>query len=269
MNKPPEFTYDAIVIGSSLEAILFAFYNKFKIVWTRNLCPEWYERLDADFGLGTDSQQIWNKHVLQLGIAGYSPFCDNIKRIYYCGNDRLRLVSLEDNIYFINFKKAYIFDDHELQDVGISISKTGDTITVYDTFQLRRFDNSESYMGHSYHRENDLFAQINFYKRLRSYRAVTKSRTTQTILEASGFEEYYTAIKLPAFLKSIKLYGKDSYVKHLTRRIVQNYQNIYEDFDNIIFCYPDLQTIYTFAHKRAKIDYMKYFRMKIGISPNE
>jgi hypothetical protein len=268
-KKPPEFTYDAIVIGSSLEAILFAFYNKIKMVWTRNLCPEWYEKLDKDFGLGTNSLEIWNKHSFQLGIAGYTPFGNSIKRIYYCGDNRLRLVSVEDNVYFVNFQKAYIFDDYKLEDVGISINKTADQITVYDTFKLRRFDNVESFMGTCHSRKNNLFTTLNFYKHLRSYHVVAKSITSQTALDSSGFEEYYTTIKLPTYLKSLKLAGKDAFVKHLTRRAVQNYQNIYDDFDNLIFCYPDAETIYTFAWKRAKIDYMKYFRMKIGISQNE
>lgn len=269
MNKPPEFTYDAIVIGSSLEAILFAFYNKIKMAWTRNLCPEWHEQLDKDFGLGTNSQEIWNKHSFQLGIGGYTPFGNKIKRIYYLGDNRLRLVSVEDNVYFVNFQKAYIFDDYELENVGISLNKTSDAITVYDTFVLRRFPGIDDFVGQVRTRDNDLFKQMNFYKKNRSYRAVTKSLTSKLILDSSGFEEYYATIKLPTYLKALGLGGKESYVRHLLRRTVENYQNIYDDFDNIIFCYPDLQTIYTFAHKRAKIDYMKYFRMKIGISPNE
>lgn len=248
--KPQEFNYDKIIIGSSLEAFLFSYFNKIKVMYTRNNQPDSFERI-KEFGLGTNKRDIWNKYAFQLSLSGYIPFSDSIKHIQYISNNTLKVVTREDHVYTVSYKQLYVFDDYNFFDIPVSTSSTSVKYRVIDTFSY----NSKKLDKENIQSENDFLNQIIFHN--------TKKITTVSFVEKDeidNFQHHLIKIKLESLL-NIRSLNLD----HQIREIIDLGQNVYDDFENVIFVYTDAELIYLFHRKNAKIDYLKYLKLKMEL----
>lgn len=269
-DSPLEISYDNLVIGCSLEAVMFAFYNKIKIIHTRPLIPDIADNI-KDYGLGTNRKNIWQKHVLQLSLAGYVPFENKIKYIRYVDINTLKLITFEENTYIIKFNKLYVFDDYNFLDLPISISRTSDEIRVLDWFKLAR---GSVYGLESIQSKSKFINQIIFYKNIKN-----KFNDVNDICVVSYFKkkeldkypEHLVKIKTEAAIEQHSIANKKNInisisLEHIERQTIDLGKDIYEDFDNALFVYTDEKLMYDFHRTWVKIDYMKYLRMKLGIA---
>ena len=132
-QQPLEINLDKIVIGSSLAAVMCAFYNKFKIIYTDTLKPDIYDTVE-DYGLGNSRLDAWNKHIFQLSIAGYIPFGEKVKHIRYVDNNTIKVITKQEGVYTVRFKELYVFDTNNFMDLPPYLSKTSEEIRVLDWF---------------------------------------------------------------------------------------------------------------------------------------
>jgi hypothetical protein len=257
INKMPlVLSYDNLVIGSSLEALYFAHNLKIHVIWTQNQCPLIYEKCE-DYGLGDSPHFIWEQLSFQLSIGGYMPFDDRIKTIYYLDKETLKAVTKQESIIYIKFKHLYVFDDKEFFDIPVESGRTTDKQTIYDIFYTRRIT---GLYGDIYP-ENSLITTAYHYKEKRRNNFLTKCESH------IAPEPYMVRLKLIDALNKdplIKI-NKQMVVEHKQRILYDKSVGIREDFDNVTFIYNDIATMHAFSNKRSRIDYMKYFRMKLGI----
>lgn len=242
--------YDKIVIGSSLEALLFAFYNKLKIIYTRNLQPNSIEIIE-DFGLGNNKKNIWDKHAFQLLLAGYIPFENKVKHIRYISKNEILIITKEDKTYNVSFNNLYVFDDYNFLDLPISSESTSSEYRIVDRFKYK----SKKIDRENIQRQEKFINQIIFEdkKEILVVSFIKKIDLDKT-------PEHLIKIKTENILNELKLN-----LDHDNRQIYDLGQNVYEDFDNVCFVYTDAKLMFDFHKRWVKIDYMKYLRLKMGL----
>ena len=267
MKMPLEFQYDNLVIGASLEALLFSFYNRFKTIYTRRLQPHHLDKIE-DYGQGTDKLNIWNRHALQLGIAGYFPFENKIKHIRYKDSNTIKVITNDENSYTIKFNKLYIFDDHEILDLPPHKDSTSKEIRIVDYFETL---NTRKHCLESIQNRTKFMNQIIFVPKNEKYN--TNKVIVVSYLNKNKIDDVpdsLVKVKLESYLDSIGIKLASQYkkvnIEHTKRDIIELGVNIYDDFDNVEFAYSDPKIIYMMNLRRVKIDYMKYFRLKLKVT---
>jgi len=261
-NKTPlDLTYDNLVVGSSLEAFLFAWYSKAPAIYTRNQIPYFFEEI-PQFGLGTNKLDLWNKIIYQLSIAGYNPFEDKINIIRLEDNNLLKVITADNGVYNIKFNKLWVFDDYNFDNLPAHNGKTSDQNLVVDYYHIKSASKNPAKV---LSREEYFLSKVIFLDSLQK-NCLSVSTISDSDLEK--YPEYISKIKLETLLRNNGITDLKKYpmmIEHKRREVTSLGQNIYDDFGDIYFCYPDLITIDQFARKWFKIDYMKYFRMKMGM----
>ncbi len=242
--------YDSVVVGASLEAVLYCYFNKLKLIYTRNLQPDYTEKI-KDFGLGIVKKDIWDKYFFLLSLSGFNPFENKIKHIRYEIDNKISIVSKEDNLYKVSYNNLYIFDDYNFFDLPLSKFSTSSKYRIVDTFRYKikqlDIENLE--------REEDVLKQIFFEEK--------KKIIVVSYIEKNNIEN------IPEHLIKIKTQShigiKNLELDHLERKIIDLGQNVYEDFEKIKFLYLDAELIYSFFKKKSKIDYLKYLNIKLDL----
>jgi hypothetical protein len=261
-EKSLEFNYDNVVVGSSLEAILFAHFNRYHIVWTLNESPYPFERLEEDFGLGINKYDIWTRHAFLLGIGGFCPFNDNIVNIYLLDDNRLRLASKDGYKYFINYKQLHVFSDHNTHDLPLPVGEHPGAVKIIDWFSTENFTLKN--MGEYYFRKDRLFRELFTYKHMTTRRAVTISYCSERQLKKDEFPVYLANVRIYEYLKELGVketyFGNSLLSKaiHIDREIIHLGRNKYEDTETIKFNYETVRDMWRKYPKRV-FDYTRYF----------
>ena len=256
-NTPPlEIDLGRVVVGSSLEAILCAFYNKLRLIYTRCIKPDEYDKME-EYGLGTSKLDAWNKHMFQLSIAGYVPFADKIKHIRYVDENTIKAITKEDSVYTIKYKKLYVFDDDNFLDLPPSLSKTSDELRVLDWFRVESGDLTKI---------DNKFRGAKFLNQILYNPKSDSDVCAISYIKESQLDEYPEHLARIKTEKYISRTTNTVTLQHIKRDIFPQGKEVYEDFDNVIFFYLDARSIYRVRKKRVRVDYKKHFRMKLGIA---
>ena len=264
MDKPLEFNYDNVVIGSSLEAILFAHFNRYHIIWTKNESPYPFELLEEDFGLGQNKYDIWTRHAFLLGIGGFCPFNDNIQNIYILDGNRLRLAGQQGYKYFINYKQIHVFNDHNLHGLPLPVGKYNKDVKIIDWFRTDRI-NLMSLEDH-YRRKNRMFKETYLYYKSQNKRVISFSYCTEKQLEKDELPIYLLRRRMQEYLLDLGApsHRRDKAVIHEDREIIHLGRDRYEDTESIKFNYETVRDMWRNYPKRV-FDYTRYFYEKLGI----
>ena len=173
--KNIQFEFDRVVVGSSLEALLYSFLNNIPFVFTELGRPHRFSYFDvaddlSDFSIknttrklvsptveketGIKKDFLWEKLYFSLSLAGLNPMADKTSSL-----------SIEDNILkvrlsrggpvLITFNELIVFDDRGLFGLPDPISPSEKKYKVYDWFDVR------SGMRHEYDRIEDTLPFIN------------------------------------------------------------------------------------------------------------
>jgi hypothetical protein len=262
-NKTPlGLTYDNLVVGSSLEAILFAFHSKIPFLYTRNLQPYDFEEI-IDFGMGTAKLDIWKKLILQMSLAGNNPFENKIKSLRYLDSNTIKVVTEDDHVYPIKFNKLWVFDDFNFEDLPAYIGIIKGKRLVIDYLKIKSPWKHERDVIKT---EGDIFQKVIFFAPpgFEDYENRRKYLMAVSLFDGEPFPEYTCRIKLSKFLE--EKYGiTDLDVEHECREVVDYSRNLYDDFDNVYFVYTDAVHIQTFHNPRYRMDFMKYLRVMMDI----
>lgn len=261
-GEPLKLSYRHLVVGSSLEALLFAYYNRYHIVWTQNLCPLPFELLKEDFGLGVRAYDIWSHHAFLMGLAGLIPFGDNIGTARLLDDGTLRLVSREDYIYTISAEHLHVFDDSDLRDIGTPEKCLVDAYRVIDWFRPVFMETWR--LADYYRRKDPLFRETYLYEGVNKSKNVCSfSYCTQSQINSDKFPVYLASVKMESYLK--RLTGIDNQrarSRHTDRQVLNLSKNLYRDRDNIKFYNISPRMVYEVSRSQ-KLDYATYLKDRL------
>jgi len=146
-----------LVVGSSLEALLYGYKNNLPIIYNRIDRPYEFEFLDKSLGLGNyglsnksrklvsplttnevgiKKARLWERLHFFLSLGGNIPFPSEFSSIRVSGND-LRATTANARMIKISFNKLTIFNHLDIQGVQYDQISSGDHYKVYDYFDVR------------------------------------------------------------------------------------------------------------------------------------
>lgn len=148
MSKTPTH-HKEIVVGSSLSAVMYSFFNSIPMIFKKTRKPELFEVFDSRYNLKyTDKleglfdfnktqQEIWTRIVFSLQGAGLV-----ISNEYTLSlrvdtkNKELKVVTYKAGLITFTYDKLTVFEDEDLQGLPVPIQRLEDFYVV-DWFRVR------------------------------------------------------------------------------------------------------------------------------------
>ena len=270
---------DKLVIGSSLEALVYCYLNNIPFVCSQLAPPHHFEYFSYDddlsiFGVenilrtvqtnttdqitGIDKLWVWERLFFYLSVAGLSPLTDKSVSLRISDNI-LRASTPNARMAKIHFNELIVFDDTNIYGLGIPEIKEK-TYTVYDWFDVR------SGMKHKYDRiENtsDFVNHIIFYSSQRvqgnhNFKdAISVSYLTKEQIDDFEYSDINARFKTLYKMKALGIRGarngrdmldKTKYkyyavkIENSKREIIEP-RNLYKPHNNISFNYDSVNDI--------------------------
>jgi hypothetical protein len=269
-KKPLELTYDNLIIGSNLEAVLFSYQTQTPLLSARLERPLFFESME-DFGIGTSKLEAWEKYIFLLSLSGLVPFSDKIKFIRYMDANKIRVVTHSEKVLYIKFNQLFIFDDYNFYDLPAENGLTTKDVIALDWFKIRH---ASYHQLDSICREDKFINKILFYTGTRHILdkqgkdCLVISNLTQYQADSDKYAEYVVKVKLENILRENGIVERDKnkmLIEHIRRDIIKLGRNSYDNFENVLFVYTDPKTAWEFGRPRAKINYLKYLKTKLGL----
>jgi len=125
------------VIGCSLPALLFAYKNNFKLIYTRCAFPS---KIDKDVVFERENHSpffLWRKIYYSLSLSGNILFSNKIDNIRVDLN-HLNIFTKRARKYTVEYSKIYVFDDYGLHGISDNLlSKQDLVLEVRDWFNVK------------------------------------------------------------------------------------------------------------------------------------
>lgn len=165
--------YNRVVVGSTLEALVYACLNNYPVIFSRLTPPRRFETFNHDedlsiFGVqnktktiqtnfsekevGIDKLWLWERLYFYLSVAGLCPMIDNVASIRI-DNNIIRVSTLNARLAKIHFNSLIVFDDFSVY--GLGVPNCDNKLVVYDWFDVR------SGMKHKYDQIEDTTDFVN------------------------------------------------------------------------------------------------------------
>jgi len=270
-KQPLKLSYDNIVVGSSLEAVLFAHQINAPLICTKIQKPYFFEEME-DFGIGTNKLDAWNKYIFILGIGGLFPFADKVKLLRYIDANTIKAITWEETVVDIKFNKLFLFSDESFYDLPIQPTKSNNDIIMVDWLKVK----SGRYHDYQFiDRESKFINKLIFYAGSNKYGdkqskdCLVISYLKENEQHYSKYAEYVVKIKTEKILEESGIKQNSILkieVEHLQRDIIPINGNSYEMFDNVIpMIGVEPKTAWQFKKLRFKITYLQYIQKKLGL----
>lgn len=268
------YKYDTVILGSSIEALLYAYITQYPVFFAGLRCPFEFEHFGPDFyfinekkvshtinsnlgpiEFGMNKLYLWNKLLFFLSFAGQVPITGEPNSLRV-DNGTLRINS-NNRLFIIEPQKILLFDDLNVEGLGVPKDKKG----KYKAYDYIEFN---SMYPHEYQyindQESNLISEIWFVDPLKDVR-YSDGFLVSTFNKKKELErdltEYNIKFRLKDIFKKYGLKGKANGFHHihkhiqrykqvqytLKERIIVEPTNVYEDIDNISYMAYDVETI--------------------------
>lgn len=282
MKKEKLYKVDNLVIGSGLNAIIFAYLNNYTIINNKRKHPFRFEFFppELDFSslhilienkemqsrqekkeFGVSKVDVYKHLLFNLSLAGLAPLSDKVISIKL-GDGRIEAVTARD-VFVFEYKKAFIFDDENIRNLPeIMEAINKDVYKVYDWINIR------SCTAHPYDyftNEEDFVNEVFFYP---SERMDGHHKTRRDIISVSyllreqiqqhDYSDTSAVFKITKMMKELGIRGnrngrdmldKTKYKYYALkleseRREVESLQiNLYQDTKDIEFVYSSAEEL--------------------------
>lgn len=262
------YKHDKLVIGSSVSALLYSYFNNVPVLFTDIRKPKFFEHFGLNvnidkLGAGTESSTlvtntgnhmvgipknyIWGRLVYLLSYAGLLPLSDKATSIRIEDENILRVTTEYSRFVKFKFNELLVFGDDNLY--GIT-SEENEVYEVLDWMNVRsgmvhKFDKIEN--------ESDLVRHIYFYPSGRIDGAhdkkdlVAVSYLTKEQLSDFDYSDTYARFVVEDLMricgirgrrngrdtKNPNLYRHYSIKVETAEREINNIKNLYSPHDNI------------------------------------
>ena len=126
-----------IVIGCSVNSLLFAYKNNFNVLYTRTILPSKIEKNIFFEGEEYTPHGLWQRLYYILSLSGNVLFSDKIDNIRL-QHKTLSVFTKRARKYIIECEKIYIFDDLNLYGIPDELSlKQDSTLEIRDWFDVK------------------------------------------------------------------------------------------------------------------------------------
>lgn len=268
------YKYDTVIVGSSLDALAYAYITKYPVFFAGLRCPFEFEHFGPDFyfpnedkvlrtinsnlgqiQVGINKLDLWNKLLFFLSFAGQIPITGE-PNSFRIDNGTLRINS-NNRLLVIEPQKILLFDDLKVEGLGAPKQKIGG-YTSYDYVEFNSMYPHE--YQHIIDKDSNLISEIWFVDPLYNLRfkdgfLISKFKNKKEL--ERDLAEYNIKFRLKDIFKKYGLKGKANGFHHihkhiqrykqvaytLRERIIVEPKNVYEDVDNIFSMSYDIESL--------------------------
>jgi len=282
--KATVHNYENVIIGSTLEALIYAYITGFPVFFAGSRCPKEFEHFEPDFcfpnmknniitkntsngviQLGINQEELWSKLMFFLSLAGQIPITEEPSSFRY-DDGMLRIVMGPKTVIKIQPKTIHLFDDINI--TGLPSSKSDGVYTAYDWLLFNSLYPHD--LDIIYTDDNPInelhFVQASLENRFKDGCLVSYFKTQKEM--ERELTEFAIKLKLKDIFKEYKLKGKANGVYHMNKSIQRYKQvqytflhreiekpiNVHQDFDNVKFCGYNVESLMKQFQINTKID---------------
>lgn len=250
-----------VVIGHSVESVLYAYLNGHHHVQSAPNLPYFFEEYN-DFALfgTTNKKQIWQKLKMHLGLLARGLDYPDLKQIRI-EDETISLFS-DSLLCRFGFQECYVFETLNVAHESKIIEHAETSYMVVDDFKVSRMGKSTTHID-PVQTSDDLLNQAYFYNSMRIDGAkwvtdvITVSNLKQEELQDFDYSDTIVMFKLRKLIrdmgfKGLKEKGKykngtDIYkkptVQHIKRYVTPVDKNVFESTERVKFVSLDIQEI--------------------------
>tara|TARA_Y100001938_G_scaffold149915_1_gene238700 strand:+ start:1296 stop:2246 length:951 start_codon:yes stop_codon:yes gene_type:complete len=275
------YEVDELVVGSSLEAVSYAFLNQKHIILNDTSKPYFFDFYDAGDELdrylvddvryelasidgpkivGTSKLEVWEKLVFCLSLAGLVPVSDKVYSMRIENDNIFKITTNNSRVLRFKFNKLRIFDSKNISDLQ--------NLREVNNFRVIDWIDVRSGMKHEYDylgTEEDFVKDIYFYPSPRTGDGQRKDLVAVSYITSEQLEEFeysdtYVKFKVLDLMKKAGIRGarngkrpddpeKYSYhsikIEPSRREIQKNEKPAFESKESIVFDYRKEREIYS------------------------
>ena len=120
-----DFEWASVVVGAALDAVRFAYDNKYLLIKNRPPYHHSYE----------DAEQEWAEKIYQLYEMALVPFTDKSNNIRVYPEEKILKVFTDRNVYTVRYEKLHLYDDENVE--GVSLDRELFHYRVIDWFDCQ------------------------------------------------------------------------------------------------------------------------------------
>tara|TARA_R100001079_G_C4440254_1_gene148481 strand:- start:679 stop:1596 length:918 start_codon:yes stop_codon:yes gene_type:complete len=268
------YHYDHLVIGSDLNAVIFAYLKGYPLVTNRDVFPFRFDCFDCDVDisklntglekiqlqektLGPSKFDVYKHLSFLLSVAGLLPLGNKFFSSRLKENNHLKITTKNSRMINIKFNHLYIFNDDNISGLPEPIESLDEGM-----FKVLDWIDATSCTTHPhdyFEFEDDFVREIYFYPsdRLDGNHPNKKDLVAVSYLNAEQLKDYeysdvYTKFKVLQIMKEKGIKGRRNgrdmldktkykyYALKLQphkREVIPLQKNLYDDLENIEFMY--------------------------------
>ena len=287
MNRH-EYEFDKIVIGSTLSALIYCYFNSVPLIYNNERKPMFFDFFDPDLSLeklhmepqqfnlkglesdkivGHSKLQMWERLMFILSLSGQVPMSDKARSIRVEDGNILKITTKKFRMIKARFNKLIIFDNENIEGIGVPKAKV-------NKFKVIDWVDVKSGMAHDYdffETNSDFVKEIYFYPSKRFDGSINRKDLASVSYlgenQLKNFEtsDTYAKFKILKIMKKAGIRGarngrdfnnpeKYKYyavkVEPRKREVFKLSSDLYEDTEDIIFDYRTAEEIYVDSTKQ-------------------
>jgi hypothetical protein len=211
-----DFRWKDVVIGADLDAIEFAYDNKYFLIKNRDPYHHSYENIE----------DVWAEKLYQLYNLGLTPFINKINNLRVLSEDKLIRVFTDSDVFTIQYENIHVFD---LENVaGAHMDRKFLHYRVVDWFDCRGLHNlgfDEILTSDDFVRKIKLFQSLRIDGDQKYMDLLCESFLSEDQLKVFEFSDTMVRFKAIDLLKNL---GADNVKMTLWKR------DIYPVYDRMI-----------------------------------
>ena len=273
------YHYENLVIGGSLNSIIFAYLRGYPLVTNRDVYPFRFDHFDHNVDLsklclglekihlqektlGPSKLDVYKHLNFVLSLGGLLPLGNGFFSSRLKEDNLLKITTKNSRMIQIKFDHLYIFNDDNIAGLPEPVeSLDEDMFKVFDWIDVTSTAHPHQYLK----TEENFIREVFFYptERTDGYHPDKKDLVAISYLNGEQLKDYeysdtYAKFKVLAILKEMGIRGqrngrdmldKTKYkyyalkVKPYRREVVSLQKNLYDDIDNIEFMYQSEEDI--------------------------
>jgi hypothetical protein len=240
--------FNQLVIGSTKDAVQFAYNNRYKLISCNDRKPE---EFDPDL-------DDWQETLALLSLGGLMPFSDRAETLTYNEEDgTITLLTKEENRYTIYYKELYVFDLENLNNFFF-LDKTNCKDIVLDYLKTKKGRHHSTKLKEITREGEHHISQIINYQNSKSFHPLVISHLPADHYKLEDYSENITRLLVQRILRS-HLGTDDLSVSWESRKVIPLY-----DIKKLDGCPTNIKTYEDIVETSNKtyfdmIDYIKYF----------
>ena len=248
-----QYEYDRLVIGGTLPAFLFSYYNAIPLIHTELTKPFPFDKISAmHSAFGETKLEVFDRLGFTASVAGLFPHAGMITTIRIMDENHLEAYS-ETRRVKIRFNELIIFDETGIQNLPPVAKKANKTYKVYDWMLAKKGKKHD----HRLLKTDDEFVkEVMFYPSFQRganktwFDPVAISYLTEDQLTDVNYGENLARLKVTSMMKEAGIRGPANgfdtrkpdrrlhyavKVEHDKREVITIGRDFYKDTDTIKF----------------------------------